>query len=133
MEKAIKMLAMCILASCVLISAAIVFKSINDTRYDRYFFVKTQDSNPVIFDKQTHKYYTTVYINNIPTFYEVEIYDKWEKWLKHNGYKPWQYQYSRDSPEGFQVRFWKSGVQDVELVTYSEEVKKRIMKYDAGL
>jgi hypothetical protein len=59
----------------------------------------------------------------------IESYDKWIAWLNHNGYKPWQYQ----DDNGFRVWFWLSGTEQIELVTQNEEIRKRIVKLDAGL
>jgi hypothetical protein len=59
----------------------------------------------------------------------LENYLTWEQWLRDNGYHPWQYQYSWNSPEGLHVWFMKAGEPDIEIVTRSEEVQKAILKF----
>jgi hypothetical protein len=80
MEKSIKLLAVSLLIGSLLLSAAIVAKSFIDTRYDRFYCAKLEDSSPVIFDNLTGKYYTVYYdathINldaiKIPYFREID-------------------------------------------------------------
>ncbi len=50
------------------------------------------------------------------------------EYLSENGYKLWQMQYDVHSPEGFHARFWKTGKPDIEIITFSNEVYKAIIK-----
>lgn len=56
-------------------------------------------------------------------------YLKWEHWFIENGYRPWQYQYDIDSPEGLHVWFCKNGSPDIEVVTNSLEIKNAILSF----
>ena len=51
--------------------------------------------------------------------------------LHKYGYKPWQYQYGWWCEEGLHVWFWKTGKDDIEVVTHSEEVSKAIYKFES--
>lgn len=67
----------------------------------------------------------------MPT-YKVETMDKWIKlstWLRENKFRPWQYQYSWNLPEGMHVWFWLSGKEDVEIITHNKHVSEEILKF----
>jgi hypothetical protein len=49
--------------------------------------------------------------------------------LSENGYTLWQVQYRANLPEGFHARFWNSQKPVFEIVTYSEEIEDKIVKY----
>lgn len=49
--------------------------------------------------------------------------------LREDGYSIWQMQYAARQPEGFHVRFWSSGLEDIEVVTHSRDVEKAMVKY----
>ena len=63
--------------------------------------------------------------------YIIKSKEKWkafsDKFHSH-GWKLWQMQYYWDLPEGFHAWFWLSGKEDIEIVTYNEDVQRAIVK-----
>lgn len=59
--------------------------------------------------------------------------DTLEQWailsaaLKEKGYRLWRFQYNWDLIEGFHAWYWKRGKNEVEVVTYNEQVQEEIV------
>jgi len=51
--------------------------------------------------------------------------------FRAGGWKVWQMQYRWSEPEGFHAWFMKAGQEDIEVVTFSEEVQKAIIDFNA--
>jgi hypothetical protein len=66
--------------------------------------------------------------------YTVNTMEKCTRFLdkfRSNGWKVWQMQFRwNDEKEGFHAWFMKAGEQDIEIVTYNEEVEKAIVRYE---
>ena len=52
--------------------------------------------------------------------------------LVDGGYKPWQYQYHVDLPEGLHVCFGAPDRSDIEVITHSHEVHAAIVAFRSG-
>jgi hypothetical protein len=62
----------------------------------------------------------------------LEKCDRFLKKLRDNSWSLWQMQYTWNDPEGFHAWFMKKGEKDIELVTYSEEIQDKIVKFNEG-
>ena len=51
--------------------------------------------------------------------------------LRAEGWDVWQMQYRWNLPEGFHAWFWKTGQEDIEIVTHNEEVQAAIVTFDS--
>ena len=66
--------------------------------------------------------------------YQVETMSRCNKYLdklRFEGWDVWQMQYQWYHPEGFHAWFWKTGHEDIELVTHNEDVQKAIVSFNA--
>lgn len=64
--------------------------------------------------------------------YKVDTMEKCNRFLdklRADGWELWQMQYGYDNPEGFHAWFWKTGQEDVEIVTHSLDVQNSIVGY----
>ena len=62
----------------------------------------------------------------------IKTLDRWielEENLLHHCYRLWQFQYDVQHPEGFHAWFSATGKQDVEVITYNQEVLNAIIGY----
>jgi len=50
--------------------------------------------------------------------------------LRAHGWTVWQMQYQAADPEGFHAWFQKSGEEDIEIVTFNEDVQKAIVGFN---
>ncbi len=67
---------------------------------------------------------------------KVETMENWrilEAAFKEKGWKLWQLQYRWDDPVGFHAWFWKTGKEDVELITKCEEIQSSIVAYNPSV
>jgi hypothetical protein len=65
--------------------------------------------------------------------YRIETMEKCNRFLEKlrlNGWDVWQMQYRWNSDEGFHAWFWKTGEDDIEIVTHNEEVQKTIVGFN---
>lgn len=65
----------------------------------------------------------------------IETIEEWNALLPllvDAGYKPWQYQYHVDLPEGYHVRFWAPDRGDIVVITHSPEVYDAIEVFRRG-
>ena len=72
MEKAIKMLAICILIGCLLISGALFYNQYTKLNQSRYYFSRVTYGTPMVFDNLTGKYYYSIFEDGIDKYYEVD-------------------------------------------------------------
>lgn len=66
---------------------------------------------------------------------KVESMEKWNEVapkLWEWNFHPWQFQFDVNQAEGFHALFsaFGSGLQDVEIVTHSQDVREAIFKYN---
>jgi hypothetical protein len=67
-------------------------------------------------------------------FYKIESMEKCQRFLdklRSNGWDVWQMQYQWYHSEGFHAWFWKSGQEDIELVTHKEDVQAAIVAFNS--
>jgi len=65
--------------------------------------------------------------------YTVNNMDKCNSFLakfRANGWKCWQMQYRWNDENGFHAWFHKAGEQDIEVVTFNEDVQRAIVKFE---
>ena len=62
----------------------------------------------------------------------IETLEEWNKLatrLSDNGWSIWQSQYYPEHPEGFHMKFSKSGKPDYEVVTHNAQVQDAMVKF----
>lgn len=65
--------------------------------------------------------------------YRIETMEKCNKFLeecRQRGYTVWQMQYRWDEPEGFHAWFYKSGHEDIEVITHNKQIQQAIVKFE---
>jgi hypothetical protein len=56
-------------------------------------------------------------------------WDELAKLLMKHGYRRWQLEFDYYEPECFHAWFWSSGHAEIEVITYSKDIKQAIMEY----
>jgi len=65
--------------------------------------------------------------------YTVNTMDKCNRFLskfRAHGWTVWQMQHRWSGKEGFHAWFHKAGEQDIEVVTFNEDVQKAIVRFE---
>jgi hypothetical protein len=66
--------------------------------------------------------------------YRIKTIENWRKnfepKLAVHGWKLWQMQFRWNLPEGYHAWFWHENQEDIELVTWNEEVEEAIREYN---
>jgi len=64
------------------------------------------------------------------TLKTIDDFNKFKAWADKHGYRPWQYQYSYNHPEGFHTWYMAHGKEDVETITKNKDVEKAIFDWE---
>lgn len=62
---------------------------------------------------------------------DLEKWDAAESFLRQSGFSLWQFQYDIDSPHGFHGRFMNEKGWNIEIVTFNESVRDRVIKFNS--